>query len=109
VKRLPLVYYSLQKNGIDVKKIRGQAYNGVSAMSSPNVGAQARAKEIQPLALLTHCCSHVLNLSIATSCQIQAIRNMRGTINEVFIFFIHHQKGKDFLNLSFPKKIQAAG
>jgi hypothetical protein len=73
-------------------------------MSSPNVGVQARVKEIQPLALFTHCYSHVLNLSIATSCKIQAIRNMTGTINEVFIFFDSSPKRQRFFELVLSKE-----
>nr|XP_054770918.1 52 kDa repressor of the inhibitor of the protein kinase-like [Lytechinus pictus] len=42
----------LRRNGLDVKNIRGQAYDGASAMSSSNVGTQAQIKAQNPLALL---------------------------------------------------------
>ena len=56
-------------------------------MASEKVGVQARICTISPLALYTHCRSHVLNLSIASACTIPIIRNMIGVINEVFLFF----------------------
>ena len=59
----------LSRNGLDVKNIRGQAYDGASAMSSGNVGTQAQIKAKNPLALYTHCRSHVLNLAVAGSLQ----------------------------------------
>ena len=77
----------LSKHGIDITKARGQAYHGASAMSSSRVGVQARIRALAPRALYVHCNSHVLNLSIASSCQIQAIKNMIDTINETFKFF----------------------
>ena len=49
-------------------------------------GVQARIHTISPLALYTHCRSHVLNLSITSACTIPIIRNMIGVIKEVFLF-----------------------
>lgn len=66
----------LSSNGLDVKYIRGQAYDGASAMSSSNVGTQAQIKAQNLLALFTHCRSHVLNLAVAGSCKVQALRNV---------------------------------
>ena len=83
---------SLSANNIDIKKCRGQAYDGASAMSSKKVGVQSRVIEVSPLALYTHCNSHVLNLSIASACQIPLIRNMIDVINETFLFFDNSPK-----------------
>ena len=47
---------------------RGQAYDGASAMSSEACGVQGRMRRIAPMALYTHCNSHVLNLSVAAAC-----------------------------------------
>ena len=44
----------LSRNGLYVKNIRGQAYDGASAMSSSNVGTQTQIKAKNPLALYTH-------------------------------------------------------
>lgn len=77
----------LAKHGIDIRKARGQSYDGASCMSSARVGTQAQIKAVAPLALYTHCNSHVLNLSIAAACKAQLVRNMIGTVNELFLFF----------------------
>jgi len=87
---------SLLKHGIDITKARGQAYDGASAMSSSRVGVQARILEIAPRALYVHCNSHVINLAIASSCQIQAIKNMIDSINETFKFFDFSPKRQRF-------------
>ena len=71
----------LSRNGLDVKNIRDQAYDGASAMSSSNVGTQAQIKTKNPLALYTHYRSHVLNLAVAGSCKVQALCNVIGVIS----------------------------
>ena len=48
---------------LDLRNIRGQAYDGASVMSS----GKGKIKEISLLALFTHCYAHCSNLSIATS------------------------------------------
>eukprot|EP00057_Strongylocentrotus_purpuratus_P005147 XP_003730316.1 PREDICTED: 52 kDa repressor of the inhibitor of the protein kinase-like [Strongylocentrotus purpuratus] len=87
----------LRRNGLDVKNIRGQAYDGASAMSSSNVGTQAQIKAQNPLALYTHCRSHVLNLAVAGSCKVQALRNVIGIINELYLFFQLSPKRQRYL------------
>ena len=83
---------SLQQNNIDVKMCRGQSYDGASAMSSERIGVQANIKAASPLALYTHCKSHILNLSIASACKIAQIKNMMDIVNEVFKFFSQFPK-----------------
>lgn len=46
---------------------QGQAYDDASAMSSEACGVQGRMRRIAPMALCTHCNSHVLNLSVAAA------------------------------------------
>ena len=72
---------SLAENNIDVAFARGQAYDGSSAMSSEACGVQGRMSRIAPMALYTHCNSHVLNLSVAAACRLTLVRNMIGTLN----------------------------
>jgi len=55
---------SLKKLGVLIEDCRGQGYDGCSSMSSNRVGVQARIKEVSPLAVYQHCCSHNLNLVI---------------------------------------------
>ena len=90
---------SLCTYNIDVSKARGQAYDGASAMSSNISGVQARIREAAPLALYTHCRSHVLNLSIAATCQVPEVRNMVDTINSCFLFFNNSPKRQRFFEL----------
>ena len=72
---------SLAENNIDVAFARGQAYDGSSAMSSEACGVRGRIRRIAPMALYTHCNSHVLNLSVAAACRLTSVRNMIGTLN----------------------------
>ncbi len=74
-------------------------------MVSSNVGTQAQIKKKNPLALYTHCRSHVLNFAVAGSCQVQALRNVIGVINEVFLFFHYSPKRQRYLE--FVLKIYA--
>lgn len=94
----------LSKHGIDITKARKQTYDGASAMSSSCVGVQAGIRALAPHALYVHCDSHVLNLSIASSCQIQAIKNMIDTINETFKFFHFSPNVNGFLKVFRIKK-----
>ena len=66
----------LARLGLPIEEMRGQAYDDAAAMSSSN------GKRLYPLALYTHCNSHVLNLAIAGSCSVQSLRNMAGYDNE---------------------------
>ena len=77
---------------LDPSNIRGQAYDGASVMSSGEDGVQAKIKEINPLALFTHCYAHCLNLSIATSCKLSELRNLIGLINKAYLFLNNSPK-----------------
>lgn len=95
---------SLGANNIDISKARGQAYDGASAMSSKTAGVQARIRESAPLALYTHCRSHVLNLSIAATCQVPEVRNMVDAINSCFLFFDNSPKRQKIFELVLETK-----
>ena len=90
----------LGRYGLNVSNIRGQSYDGASAMAGTHTWTQARIKILNCLTLYTHCCSHVLNLSIASSSTEHGICDMIQVINEVYIFFIHNSpKRQRFLEL----------
>jgi hypothetical protein len=89
----------LFRRGIDIRKARGQAYDGASSMSSSRVGVQARTRLLSPRALYTHCHSHVLNLTVASSCKIPHIRNMVDSLNETFKFFNYSPKRQRFFEI----------
>ena len=50
-------------------------YDGASAMSSEACGVQGRIRRIAPMALYTHCNSHVLNLSVAAACRLTSVKH----------------------------------
>ena len=58
---------NLSDIGIDVSKIRGQGYDGATAISEKFNGAQAYIREIIPTALYVHCAAHSLNLAVSNS------------------------------------------
>ncbi|GBM42214.1 hypothetical protein AVEN_165967-1, partial [Araneus ventricosus] len=79
--------------GLDLKKIRGQGYNGAATMRGRFRGVQASIKEKLPLALYTHCSSHSLNLCLSDASNIPSIRSCIGVIKEVCRFF--HMSAKN--------------
>ena len=78
---------NLSDTGIDVSKMRGQGYDGATAMSGRLNGAQAYIREIIPTALYVHCAAHNLNLAVSNSCDLSPVRNCMGTIASVHNFF----------------------
>ncbi|GBN58887.1 repressor of the inhibitor of the protein kinase [Araneus ventricosus] len=73
--------------GLDLKKMRGQGYDGAATMRGKFRGVQASIKEKLPLALYTHCSSYSLNLCLSDASNIPSIRNCMGVIKEVCRFF----------------------
>jgi hypothetical protein len=63
-------------------------------MSGMIKGVQALIQQRNPLAVYTHCCSHVLNLVILKSCSIPDIRNMFGTVRRAAVFFSESSAGE---------------
>ena len=62
--------------------------------------------EKYPLATYIHCCSHILNLSIASSCSEVLVRNMMGSVSEVSKFFEHgkrQDKMAEVIDHEFPE------
>ena len=49
------------------------------------------------MALYTHYNSYVLNLSVAAACRLTSVRNMIGTLNETFLFFLFSPKRQRFV------------
>ena len=61
-------------------------------MSGRQRGAASRISQLFLLALYVHCSAHVLNLCIVKACEIQAVRNMLGTMIEIGLFFNNSAK-----------------
>ncbi|GBO21990.1 repressor of the inhibitor of the protein kinase [Araneus ventricosus] len=83
--------------GLDLKKKRGKRYDGAATMRGQFRGVQASIKEKLPLALYTHCSSHILNLCLSDASNIPSIRNCMGVIKEVCRFFHMSAKRTEIL------------
>ena len=79
----------------------GQGYDGASNMCFK--GVKARIQEIQPLAVYTHCVSHVLNLVLVDSCENPFIRDTINTVKEVINFFKDSVQRESILKANIPK------
>jgi hypothetical protein len=82
----------LRSQGMDLTKMRGQAYDGAGSMAGKTNGAAALISREYPLALYLHCASHCLNLAVVKSLDETNIRNMMGIVDKVWIFFSAHPK-----------------
>jgi hypothetical protein len=71
---------------IDIKKLRGQGYDGAASMAGKLKGVQTHVREIVPSALYVHCSAHSLNLAVSTACDILTIRNCMRTIALLYEF-----------------------
>ena len=56
-----LLLSTLEKHQLNVQNVVGQGYDGGSNMRGAAKGVQARVKQVNPLALFTHCFAHNLN------------------------------------------------
>ncbi|CAH0563156.1 unnamed protein product [Brassicogethes aeneus] len=68
---------------LDLKKCRGQGYDGASVMSGIYSGVQRRIKDIEPNAAYIHCAAHNLNLVINDAVQqVEVVQVYAGTFYE---------------------------
>ncbi|KAG8174416.1 hypothetical protein JTE90_001306 [Oedothorax gibbosus] len=77
----------LEECNLEIKDLRGQGYDGASAMSGKVKGAQAVVQKRCPKAVYVHCASHSLNLAITNAAEVRSIRNCFGTTEKVWSFF----------------------
>ena len=61
-------------------------------MTGIRKGASTIILQKYPLATYIHCYSHILNLSIPSSCSQVLVHNMMGSISEVSKFFEHGKR-----------------
>jgi len=93
---------SLTNIGLDLNCLRGQGYDGASAMRGHFNGVQAVVRRSYPLALYSHCSSHSLNLAISDACNMKSIRNATGTFQAIYVFFKTPKK-QDVLRKNLDK------
>ena len=77
----------MREYNLDPAFIRGQGYDGAGNMSGKFRGCAALISQSCPRAVYVHYYSHVLNLCIAKACDLQVVRNVIGTLNQVCLFF----------------------
>lgn len=81
------ILQTLESLSLNLSYLKGQGYDGAASMSGKFNGAQAHIFKKFPLSPYIHCSSHSLNLTISFACNVKAIRNTMGTIQEVCNFF----------------------
>ncbi|XP_054706731.1 zinc finger MYM-type protein 1-like [Uloborus diversus] len=95
---------TLSNLGIDLHHLRGQGYDGASAMRGEFRGVQAIMKQTYPKALYTHCASHSLNLCLSDGCKSRDIRNMFAILKEICTFFKSSSKRSEILKKWIKRK-----
>ena len=82
----------MQDYGLEIKYVRGQAYDGAGNMAGRCNGAAALIQSSCPKAVYIHCAAHTLNLCVVAACGVQMIKNMMGTMVEICLFFANSPK-----------------
>uniref|UniRef100_H2XJG8 TTF-type domain-containing protein n=1 Tax=Ciona intestinalis TaxID=7719 RepID=H2XJG8_CIOIN len=85
-----LITDSIQQKRLDIKKCRGQGYDGAAVMSGKYSGLQKRIQDVAPHAYYVHCASHNLNLVLKDAMEaVTETRKFYDTIESVYSFFGH--------------------
>jgi len=99
------LFSDLRSLNIDIKKIRGQGYDGAKNMSSERNDVQAHVKKVSPLTLYTHCSGHCLNLVISHLCTVPLVQNTLDRMSSVCLFFLNSPKHNELLAEIVTKNI----
>ena len=73
--------------GLDVKECKGQCYDGEANMQSKKKGVDSVILRKASNSIVTHCCSHNLNLSIDASCNLAIIDKVLEVYKSITIHF----------------------
>lgn len=65
----------LTRLNLDVRKVRGQCYDGASVMRGPRSGVATLISSIEPRAVYTHCYGHSLNLAASDALKESKLMN----------------------------------
>ena len=79
---------------VEIAECRGQYYDGAANMKSHKKGAASYVLKESPEAIVTHCCIHNLNLSLASSCKHLKIDSILKIYKAISIFFNSSPKGE---------------
>ena len=87
-----------EEKGINILECRGQCYDGAPNMQSLRKVAASYILKEYSKAYTTHCCSHSLNLSLASTCKIPIITNVVEIYKSVLIYFNTSPKRENLLS-----------
>ena len=76
---------------------KGQCYDGAGNMSGPWYDTAAIVKRQYLKAVYTHCMAHHLNVSVASACKMQRVRNRFDTVGEITRSFEYSPKKESLL------------
>ena len=83
----------MEKLSLDLQEyVCGQSYDGAGNMAGRYHGAAVVIQRNFPKATYFHCAAHVLNLCIVAACNVQEVRNMVGTLEQICLFFMFSPK-----------------
>ncbi|XP_006777384.1 PREDICTED: zinc finger MYM-type protein 1 isoform X1 [Myotis davidii] len=75
----------LQQIGVDINKIRGQAYDSTTNLREKFNKSAAQFKKEEPRALYVHCYAHFLDLAVIRFCkEVKELRRALNTLSSVF-------------------------
>ena len=96
----------IHRFGLDVKRIRGQAYDGASNMRGEVNGLQTLVRSKAPFAFYVHCFAHRLNLVIvAVENEIQPVAQFFYNVQQIFNVCGASCKRNDALRSSHAEEI----
>jgi hypothetical protein len=87
----------LQQEHLDLGNLRGQSYDGTSAMKRCLGGCTALISKDYSSAIYVLCASHSLNLVLSDAFKVDAIRNTIRTMKEMITFIRASEKRMDTL------------
>ena len=91
------------ENGLDIRECRGQCYDGAANLQSQKKGAASFISKESPRAVVTHCCSHKLNVSLSSSCKELILE----TYKSIVIFFNTSPKREGLLEYIYSVRCQS--
>ena len=92
-----LIINAVSDLGWSMDDCRGQCYDGTGNMAGQFNGAAALIKDQPEKAIFVHCMNHRLNLCVADTCSLPAVRNMMGIVRKLSEFFSNSPKRQDHL------------
>ena len=96
---------TLYRMNLPLSKLRGQCYNGASAMSGAKSGVAKKIQE-EPRAVYTHCYGHSINLATCNAVKrSKPIKNALETTHEI-TKLIKHSPHKEGIFKEIKKKTQ---